>query len=283
MWRLDSCCDQTPEICCVCQLAPQPLRDASVKKKILGSGRRNGTPVITEGWRNQRRYERNSESSLIGVSHDWQCWVHCSLNQSWRKRRCRRPLVINGAKWDSRLIIDETLRADMTVDGDRRERTSVRVGKNESGGDIRACSKLKWRPRKSRMREGCNICPNLLSIPVTEEVVGLVEYEEDSVLWMKHGWSSRPDMHGPGCLENVRDEQQELGSLWTLSEPLRDQMGEPWIGKLFRLQQTGSISWCWRVPGYDGKRPSDRSSLSTRWVEERLLSKTGFPSWMKGR
>ena len=157
MWRLDSCCDQTPEICCVCQLAPQPLRDASVKKKRLGSGRRNGTPVITEGWRNQRRYERNSESSLIGVSHDWRCWVHCSLNQSWRKRRCRRPLVINGAKWDSRLIIDETLRADMTVDGDRRERTSVRVGKNESGGDIRACSKLKWRPRKSRMREGCNI------------------------------------------------------------------------------------------------------------------------------
>ena len=68
-----------------------------------------------------------------------------------------RPWVINGAKWDSLLIIDETLRADMTVDGDRRERTSVRVGKNESGGDIRACSKLKWRPRKSSMRVGCNI------------------------------------------------------------------------------------------------------------------------------
>ena len=122
-----------------------------------GSGRRNGTPVITEGWRNQRRYDRNSESSLIWVSHDWRCWVHWSLNQSWRKRRWRRPWVINGAKWDSLLIIDETLRADMTVDGDRRERTSVRVGKNESGGDIRACSKLKWRPRKSSMRVGCNI------------------------------------------------------------------------------------------------------------------------------
>ena len=157
MWRLDSCWDQTPESCCVCQLAPQPLRDASVKKKRLGSGRRNGTPVITEGWRNQRRYDRNSESSLIWVSHDWRCWVHWSLNQSWRKRRWRRPWVINGAKWDSLLIIDETLRADMTVDGDRRERTSVRVGKNESGGDIRACSKLKWRPRKSSMRVGCNI------------------------------------------------------------------------------------------------------------------------------
>ena len=54
-------------------------------------------------------------------------------------------------------MMDDTLRADMTVDRDRRERTSVRVGKNESGGDIRACSKLKCNPRKSRIRDGCNI------------------------------------------------------------------------------------------------------------------------------
>ena len=40
-------------------------------------------------------------------------------------------------------MMDETFRADMTVDGDRRDRTSVRVGKNEAGGDMRACSKLK--------------------------------------------------------------------------------------------------------------------------------------------
>ena len=99
---------------------------------------------------------------------------------------------------------------------------------------------------------------------------------------MEHELSNRPDLHVPGCLENVIDEQQELGSWWILSELLKVRMGGPGIGILFRLRQTGSISWCWRVPGYDGMRPSNLSSLSTRWVEELLLSKRESPSWMKG-
>ena len=90
-------------------------------------------------------------------------------------------------------------------------------------------------------------------------------------------------MHVPGCLENVRDELQGLGSWWILSELSKVRMGGPGIGILFRLRQTGSISWCWRVPGYDGMRPSNLSSLSTRWVEELLLSKRESPSWMKER
>ena len=64
---------------------------------------------------------------------------------------------MNGAKCDILLMMDETFRAGMTVDGDRRDRTLVRVGKNESGGEIRAHSSLKCKPRKSRIREGCNI------------------------------------------------------------------------------------------------------------------------------
>ena len=157
IWRWDSGVDHSPEIWLSFQLAPHPLRDASVKKNRLGSGRCNGTPVITVGRWNKRRYERKSASNWIGVSHDCWCWDHWALNQNWTNRRWRQPLDMNGAKWDIRLMMDETFRAVMTVDGDRRDRTSVRVGKNESGGEIRACSKLKCKPRKSRIREGCNI------------------------------------------------------------------------------------------------------------------------------
>ena len=55
IWRWESGVDHSPEIWWSFQLAPQPLRDASMKKNRLGSGRCNGTPVITVGRRNQRR------------------------------------------------------------------------------------------------------------------------------------------------------------------------------------------------------------------------------------
>ena len=157
IWRRDSGSDHRPEIWRSFQLAPHPLRDASVKKNRLGSGRCNGTPVITFCLWNQRRYVRKSASNWIGVSHDCWCWDHWALNQNWRNRRWRRPLYMNGAKCDSLLMMDEIFRAGMTVVGDRRDRTFVRVGKNESGGQIKARSRLKCKPRKSRIREGCNI------------------------------------------------------------------------------------------------------------------------------
>ena len=53
--------------------------------------------------------------------------------------------------------LEETLRAGMTINVDRRDRTLVRESKNESRGDIMAFSRLKCRPKKSRMREGSSI------------------------------------------------------------------------------------------------------------------------------
>ena len=157
IWRSDSGADHSPEIWRSFQLAPHPLRHASVKKNRLGSGRCKGTPVITFCLWNQRRYVRKFASSGIGVSHDCWCWDHRALNQNWRNRRWRQPLYMNGAKCDILLMMDEIFQAGMTVEGDRRDRTLVRVGKKESGGEIRACSRLKCKPRKSRIREGCNI------------------------------------------------------------------------------------------------------------------------------
>ena len=49
-------------------------------------------------------------------------------------------------------MMEEILRAGMTVDVDRRDRMLVRESKNESGGDIMAFSRLKCKPKKSRMR-----------------------------------------------------------------------------------------------------------------------------------
>ena len=103
----------------------------------------------------------------------------------------------------------------------------------------------------------------------------------DFVHWMEHELSNRPGRHVPGCPENVGDELQVRGSLWILSELLKVRMGGPGIDILFRLRQTGSIFWCWRVPGYNGMRPSSLSSLSIRLVEELLLSKRESPFWKK--
>ena len=53
-------------------------------------------------------------------------------------------------------MIEDILRADMSVDVDRRDRTLVRESK-ESGGENIACWILKCTPKKSRMREGSSI------------------------------------------------------------------------------------------------------------------------------
>ena len=49
------------------------------------------------------------------------------------------------------------LRAGMTVDADRRDRTLVGESKKESGGERIACSRLKCRPKKSKKRQGSSI------------------------------------------------------------------------------------------------------------------------------
>ena len=68
-----------------------------------------------------------------------------------------RPWWIKGAKCEIRLVMEEILRAGMTMDVDRRDRTLVKESKNEFGGEIKARSRLKWSPKKSRMREGTSI------------------------------------------------------------------------------------------------------------------------------
>ena len=54
-------------------------------------------------------------------------------------------------------MIEVILRAGMTTDADRRDRTLVRESKKESGGKTMAGSRLKCSPKKSSMREGSSI------------------------------------------------------------------------------------------------------------------------------
>ena len=42
---------------------------------------------------------------------------------------------------------------------------------------------------------------------------------DDSAWENRHGWSSRPDKHGPGFPEIVTAEPQGLRSWWTRGEP----------------------------------------------------------------
>ena len=99
----------------------------------------------------------NSASSWTGVSQDCWCCDQCLFIQNCRNLRWRRPWWIKGTKCDIRLVMEDIFRAGMTVDVDRRDRTLVRESKNESGGETMAHSRLKWSPKKSRMREGSSI------------------------------------------------------------------------------------------------------------------------------
>ena len=58
--------DHCPESLCSCQLAPQSVREASVKKNRLGSGAWSGTPWSTSGLLNHHRWDRYSASNWIG-------------------------------------------------------------------------------------------------------------------------------------------------------------------------------------------------------------------------
>ena len=107
--------------------------------------------------------------SWIGLSHGWACWAQRCFIQNWRKRSWSSPWWMKGAKCEILLLIEVILWADMMVDVDRQDRTLVRVSRNDLGGDIRACSRLKWSPRNSSIRKGSGI--NLLSTPkIVEDV-----------------------------------------------------------------------------------------------------------------
>ena len=220
MCWLESCRDHCPERSCSCQLAPQPVREASVKKYRLGSGRCKGTPLRTSSLLNQRRGDRNSASSCNGVSQDCLCWVQCHLIQNWRNLSCRRLWWMKGAKCEMRLVIEENFLTGMTVGVDRRDSSCVREARKDSGGEMIAFSRLKISPRKSMMREGINIdFSSLLSIQ--EIAIGwwFSGYVDDSDRVNLHVWSSRPDKHGPGFPEIVTAEPQGLRSWWTHREP----------------------------------------------------------------
>ena len=99
----------------------------------------------------------DSASSCNGVSQGCLCLVQCRLIQNWRNLSCRRPWWMNGAKWEMRLVMDESFLTGMTVDVDTWDRSCVREARNDSGGEMIAVSRLKWSTRKSMMREGVNI------------------------------------------------------------------------------------------------------------------------------
>ena len=141
------CWDHYPERWRVCQLAPHPVRDAFVKKIRLGFRRCRGTPWRTSRLLNQQSCVRNSASSWIRVSCDCLCCDQCLFIQNCRNLRWRCPWWIKGAKCKIRLVMEDILRAGMTVDVDRWDRTLVREFKNESGGETMACLRLKSVPR----------------------------------------------------------------------------------------------------------------------------------------
>ena len=103
-----------------CQLAPHPVRDTSVKKNRLVSGRCKGTPLRTSRLLNQWSCVRNFASSWIGVSQDCLYSGKCHFIQNCRNLRCRRPWWIKGAKCDIRLVMEDIFRAGMTLDVDRQ-------------------------------------------------------------------------------------------------------------------------------------------------------------------
>ena len=80
-----------------------------------------------------------------------------SLYPEMQEPEMGAPVMDKGAKCDIRLVMEDVLRADMTADIDRRDRTLVRECKNESGGENMTCSRLKCSPKKSRMCEGSSI------------------------------------------------------------------------------------------------------------------------------
>ena len=89
--------DHCPESWCSCQLAPHPVREASVKKNRLGSGAWSRAPWSTSGLLNHRRWDRYSVSSWIWESQGWECCYGLVFIQNWRKRSCRCPWWIKGA------------------------------------------------------------------------------------------------------------------------------------------------------------------------------------------
>ena len=185
-------------ICWSWQLAPHPIREASVKKKRLGSGVWSGTPCSTSALQNHWRCEIYSWFSWIWLSHGWACCSQPCFIQNRRKCIWSHLWWMKGAKCET--AVD---RSDLMSrhDVDRRDRMLVSVSRNELGGDIRAYSRLKWRPRNFITCEGARrdffqfiVHPNncrrcMVSWACTEQSSGLSAL---MIQWWRLAWTLIP-------------------------------------------------------------------------------------------